>query len=158
MSPAPNDLVRHLSRENAAWAALVGALADEERALIDGDADRLAVLGATKLERLHTASDLTRARLALLREAGFSSDAAGMDAWLATRDGTTARADWQSLRSLENEARASNLRVGKLIDLRLTATRQTINALMHASPGRNGLYDPSGQAVAARPGNPLTAA
>lgn len=158
MSPNPSELTRHLAAENAAWADLLGVLADEERALIDGDADRLSALTATKLERLHAASELARARLAALRGNGYAPDADGMRAWLAQHGNAESRADWQSLCVLENEARESNLRVGKLIDLRLAATRQSINVLMHAATGKGGLYDPSGQAVAARPSTPLTAA
>ena len=147
-----------LTAENAAWIALLGTLADEERALVEGDADRLASLNIVKLERLHATSDLTRTRLDTLRAAGFAADAAGMEAWL-TRHGTPAtRTDWQSLRALEDEARACNQRVGKLIEMRLAATRQSLNVLMHAATGRNGLYDQAGQAVAARASKPLTAA
>lgn len=158
MSPNPNNLARQLSTENAAWAALVGTLADEERALVDGDADRLADLNPIKLERLHAASELARARLGALSAAGFSPDRAGMDGWLAQHGTPAARADWQSLRALEDEARASNTRVGKLIDMRMAATRQALNVLMHAATGKGGLYDPNGQAVAAHASKPLTAA
>lgn len=158
MSPSQNNLASQLTAENAAWVALLGTLADEERALVDGDADRLATLSATKLERLHTASELARARLAVLRGAGLSPDAGGMEAWLEQHGSPVARADWQSLRVLEDEARACNLRIGKLIEMRLAATRQSLNVLMHAATGKGGLYDPSGQAVAARTSKPLTAA
>lgn len=164
MSPNPgkSDPVLNpagqLTAENAAWMALLGTLADEERALIAGDADQLASLNVTKLERLHATSDLTRNRLDTLRSAGFTADAAGMDAWLARHGSTATRTDWQSLRALEDEARACNQRVGKLIDMRLSATRQSLNVLMHAATGRNGLYDQAGQAVAARSSKPLTAA
>ncbi len=158
MSPNPNKLAAQLTAENAAWMALLGVLGDEERALVDGDADRLPALNAAKLERLHAASELARTRLAALRSAGFPPDAGGMDHWLAQHGTPTARADWQSLRVLENEARASNARVGKLIEMRLTTTRQALNVLMHAATGKGGLYDQAGQAVAARTSKPLTAA
>lgn len=165
MSPSPNNPTSPavapdagLAAENAAWVALLGTLADEERALIDGDADRLATYNVTKLERLHATSDLTRSRLASLRATGFSPDAAGMEAWLSRHGSAAARADWRSLQVLEDEARACNQRVGKLIEMRLAATRQSLNVLMHAATGRNGLYDQAGQAVAARASKPLTAA
>lgn len=158
MSPNPGDLARHLTAENAAWLALLDTLADEERALVNGDADALPTLNATKLERLHAASEHARARLALLRNAGFPPDADGMAAWLAQHGSPVSRGDWQSLRVLENEAQACNQRIGKLIDMRLAVTRQSINVLMHAATGKGGLYDPSGQAVAARASKPLTAA
>jgi len=81
-----------------------------------------------------------------------------MDAWLAAHGNAHARADWNSLRAIETEARACNARVGKLIDMRMTANRQALNVLMHAANGRNNLYDPTGQAVATRGGAPLTSA
>ncbi|MEW6119150.1 MAG: flagellar protein FlgN [Pseudomonadota bacterium] len=158
MLPKPSKLASQLSAENAAWAALLGTLADEERALIDGDADRLAALNATKLERLHAASELARARMAALADAGFPPSHSGMENWLARHGNAAARADWHSLRTLEDQARASNLRIGKLIEMRMSATRQALNVLMHAATGKGGLYDPSGQAVAAHASKPLTAA
>lgn len=158
MSQNPSDPGRHLTAENAAWAALAGTLADEERALVDGDAERLAALAPVKLERLHAASEFARQRLDALRDAGFAPDADGMDAWLAAHGDARARADWNSLRALETEARACNARVGKLIDMRLSANRQALNVLMHAANGKNGLYDPIGQAVATCGGAPLTSA
>lgn len=158
MSPNPNKLASQLTAENAAWLALIGVLGEEERALVDGDADRLPALNATKLDRLHAASELARARLAALREAGFTPDSGGMGNWLAQHGTPTARTDWHSLRVLENEARASNARVGKLIEMRLAANRQALNVLMHAATGKGGLYDQAGQAVAAHASKPLTAA
>lgn len=164
MSPSPADLASRpdpalqLAAENAAWITLLGTLAEEENALVAGDAEQLARLSASKLESLHATSDLTRSRLDRLRAAGFTPDAAGMETWLAQHGSATARTEWQSLRALEEEARACNQRVGKLIEMRLAVTRQTLNVLMHAATGRNGLYDQAGQAVAARSSKPLTAA
>ncbi len=158
MSPNPSNPGSQLTAENAAWMALLGVLGEEERALVDGDADRLPTLNASKLDRLHAASEFARTRLAALRSAGFPPDAGGMETWLAQHGTPTTRADWTSLRVLENEARASNARVGKLIEMRLAANRQALNVLMHAATGKGGLYDQAGQAVAARASKPLTAA
>lgn len=158
MSPVKNDLAGRLAEENTAWTALIDTLADEERALIRGDAEGLAALNAVKLEHLHAASGFARARAESLRVAGFSLDAAGMEAWLTAHGSAAVRIDWQRLQVLEDEARASNARVGKLIEMRLSVNRQALNVLMHAAAGQNGLYDPSGQTVAVRGGAPLAAA
>jgi flagellar biosynthesis/type III secretory pathway chaperone len=158
MSPVKNELAGRLAEENAAWTALIDTLAEEARALIRGDAEALAALNAVKLERLHAAGGFARERAESLRAAGFSPDAAGMAAWLAAHGSAAARTDWSRLQALEDEARASNARVGKLIEMRLSANRQALNVLMHAAAGQNGLYDPSGQAIAARGGAPLAAA
>jgi flagellar biosynthesis protein FlgN len=51
-----------------------------------------------------------------------------------------------------------NQRIGALIDLRLSSTRQALNVLIHAATSQGGLYDESGFSVASRKGKPLTAA
>jgi flagella synthesis protein FlgN len=158
MSQNELPLLRGLTEECAAWEALLQVLNDEERALVDGEADRLMQLNAAKLQRMHAASDLARARLDTLRAAGHTPDAAGMAAWLAQQGIAESHAGWQTLRSLEEQAQATNQRIGKLIDMRLGATRQALNVLLQAAAGQAGLYDQAGQSVAARPGKPLTAA
>lgn len=158
MSPNPNNLASQLTAEQTAWAELIAALANEEQALIEGDADRLHPLEVIKLDCLRAVSDLAQARSALLQAAGYEPHATGMDAWLSQSGNTRLRTDWLGLQQLEREARACNQRIGLLIDMRLTATRQSLNVLMHAAGGKAGLYDPSGQAVAARSTKPLAAA
>ncbi len=56
-SPA---LIARLTVENAAWQALLNVLQEEEQALIEGEADRLALLNTAKLAQLQTVSDLAR--------------------------------------------------------------------------------------------------
>lgn len=155
---SPNDLspIRQLVAEGAAWDALLKVLNEEERALIDGEPDRLAKLNVIKLDRLHAANDLTRARLDALRAAGLDPNPAGMEAWLAQHGMPASHPDWRKLRTMEEQAQAINQRIGKLIDMRLGATRQALNVLLQAAAGQAGLYDQAGQSVAARPGKPLT--
>jgi len=157
MSPNESFPIRQLAAESAAWDALLKVLNEEERALIDGEADRLPKLNAAKLERLHVTGDLARARLNTLRDLVLSPDSTGMEAWLAQHGMPAAQADWQKLRAMEKLAQAINQRIGKLIDMRLGATRQALNVLLQAAAGQAGLYDPAGLSVAARPSKPLTA-
>jgi len=158
MSPNHADPAAGLAAELAAWQALLDTLAEEERILVEGDAERLAALGVGKLERLQSVSGFTRARLDALRAAGYAADAVGMEGWMAQRAAPAQRALWQNLAALENEARSSNQRIGKLIDMRLAATRQSLNVLVRAASGHNGLYDQAGQTVASLGGKTLTAA
>jgi len=158
MSPNESPLIRQLAAESAAWDALLKVLNEEERALIDGEADRLPKLNASKLECLHATGDLARARLNTLRDLVLSPDSTGMEAWLAQHGMPAVQADWQKLRAMEEQAQAINQRIGKLIDMRLGATRQALNVLLQAAAGQAGLYDQAGQSVAARPSKPLTAA
>lgn len=158
MSPNHANPATGLAAELAAWQALLDTLGEEERILVEGDAERLAALGVVKLERLQTASEFARARLDALRAAGYAADAVGMEGWMAQHAAPPQRALWQNLAALENEARNCNQRIGKLIDMRLAATRQSLNVLVRAASGRNGLYDQAGQTVASLGGKTLTAA
>lgn len=153
-----SPLLDGLKLENAAWQALLQVMQEEEAALIDGDADRLASLNTAKLTRLQSVSEHAQGRHAELRAAGHTPDHAGMDAWLMQHGEAEHRARWQQLCEVEQQAQALNQRIGVLIDMRLSATRQALNVLIHAATNQGGLYDQAGQAVAAHTGKPLTAA
>jgi flagella synthesis protein FlgN len=158
---ASNDtsaLLARLKGEGAAWQALLQTLQDEEQALIAGDADRLTLLNPVKLTQLQNVSDHAQNRHADLRAAGHTPDPAGMGAWLAQHKHPELLACWQQLNTMEREAQALNQRIGALIDMRLTATRQALNVLIHSATSQGGLYDQEGLAVAAHKGKPLTAA
>ncbi|KVW96111.1 flagella synthesis protein FlgN [Thiobacillus denitrificans] len=152
------SLLARLKVENTAWQALLQVLQEEEQALIEGAADRLAGLNTTKLTQLQTVSEHARNRLADLQAAGHTPDHAGMDSWLAQLGQPEARTHWQQLRDMEQAAQAMNQRIGALIELRLASTRQALNVLVHSATSQGGLYDQAGLAVAARKGKPLTAA
>mgnify|MGYP002712041032 CR=1 FL=1 len=154
-SPA---LIAKLAVESAAWQTLLHVMGEEEHALVEGEADRLAPLNAAKLAQLQTLSNLSRARYVELQAAGYSPDLAGMDAWLARHGQPGHLARWRQLCDMEQQARALNQRVGTLIDMRLASTRQALNVLVHAATNQNGLYDQAGQSVAASRGKPLAAA
>lgn len=160
MSPnkPSQSLIDRLTAENAAWQTLLQLLQDEEQALIEGAADRLAGLNTAKLNQLQTVSDHARSRLADLQAAGHTPDHAGMDAWLTQLGQPEARAYWQQLRDREQDAQAMNQRIGALIELRLASTRQALNVLVQSATSQGGLYDQAGQSVAAHKGKPLTAA
>lgn len=158
MPPSEPSLSTGLKAEIAAWQALLNVLAEEERALVDGEADRLAQLNASKLSQLQNLGKRVSARQADLLAAGCTADHAGMDGWLAQHGDPESRTRWQQLCDMERQAQAVNQRIGALIDLRLASTRQALNVLVHAATHRNGLYDEAGLAVAARSGKPLTAA
>lgn len=157
MSPA--EVQDRLNAEGRAWQALLDTLAQEEQALVAGEADRLAQLNTAKLQQLQAVSDHTRNRLSDLQLAGFSPDRAGMEAWLAKLGQPHLKARWTQLGELEAQTQALNQRIGALIDMRLGATRQALNVLIHAAAGAGGgLYDNDGLAVGAPTGKPLTAA
>ncbi|MFN3752100.1 MAG: flagella synthesis protein FlgN [Thiobacillus sp.] len=156
--PAAEVLAR-LNAEIAAWQSLHDILTEEERALVDGDAERLAPLHTAMLQQLQAVSDHARNRVSDLQLAGYRPDRAGMAAWLAKLGQPELGACWQRLGDLEQQTQAINQRIGVLVDMRLGATRQALNVLMHAAAGAaGGLYDTDGLAVGASTGKPLTAA
>jgi flagella synthesis protein FlgN len=151
-------LLARLKQETTAWQALLQVMQEEEQALVDGDADRLALLNTAKLTQLQAVSDQAQNRLADLRAAGHTPDAAGMNAWLSQHKHADLLVRWQQLNEMERAAGALNQRIGALIDMRLTSTRQALNVLIHSATSQGGLYDHDGLAVAAHKGKPLTAA
>lgn len=163
MSPSESShgspaLLARLTAESAAWQVLLQVLQEEEQALIEGDADRLALLSTAKLTQLQSVSSHAQSRHADLLAAGHTPDHAGMDAWLAQHGQPGHRAPWLQLCEIEQQAQAINQRIGSLIELRLTSTRQALNVLIHSATRQGGLYDHAGLAVAAHKGKPLTAA
>lgn len=153
------ELLAQLNAELSAWRALSDTLTQEEAALVAGDADALAALGDAKLKQLEAVSEQARSRLAALQRAGYAPDRAGMESWLGAVGAPELRSRWQALVGLEHETQALNQRIGALIEMRLGATRQALNVLMHAAAGAGaGLYDNDGLAVSGLGGKPLTAA
>lgn len=151
-------LSTNLAIESAAWRVLLTLLEDEERALVDGEADRLALLNASKLTQLNTLGELARARQTALVVAGKTPDHAGMADWLVQYGQQEQRLCWQQLCEMEQQSQAMNARIGILIDLRLASTRQALNVLIHSATRQGGLYDQAGQAVCAANGKPIVAA
>ena len=156
---APDStLLTRLATECAAWQAMLNVMGEEEQALVNGEADHLTRLTASKLAQLQTLNNLANTRNNALLEAGLSADHAGMNAWLSQHGQPEHRTQWQQLCQMEQHAQDTNLRIGKLIEMRLAATRKALNVLIHATTNKGGLYDQAGQSVAAHTGKPLTAA
>jgi flagella synthesis protein FlgN len=152
------DSSRHnaLDAEIDAWQALLDLLGDEEQALVSGNADRIAQITPIKLAQVDAVNTHVHARQTALSAAGHPATAAGLAAWIG--EDPAQRARLRRLDELEAAARAANQRVGVLLEMRLGATRQALNVLVHAAAPGSGLYDESGQAVATRPGKSLSAA
>src|SRR3569833_2633942 len=99
-------------------------MGEEDRALVDGEADRLAPLNASKLSQLQTLCNSARTRHDDLLAAGHTPDHAGMDAWLTRHGQPEHLARWRQLCDMEQRARALNQRIGTLIDMRLASARR----------------------------------
>ena len=153
----PAEPGAHLAEESAAWQTLLNLLEEETRALINGEADRLAPLNASKLSQLEALGELARVRHAGLRAAGYSTDHAGMADWLAKQRQPEYLTFWQRLCEMEQQAQVMNQRIGILIDLRLSSTRQALNVLVQTATRQDGLYDQAGQSVGAGKGKRIIA-
>ena len=141
------EWVASLDVESAAWQALLNTLGDEERALIDGEAELLAQLNVSKLAQLQALGNLSRTRHAQLLAVGYTPDHTGMTAWLTQQGQTEYLIRWRQLCDMEQQAQSMNQRIGTLIDLRLSSTRQALKVLIQAATSQGGLYDQAGQSV-----------
>jgi len=151
MSPSESssspDLMTNLQVESTAWQALLKVLAEEEQALVAGEADHLTHLNASKLAQLQTLGNLAQARHAGLVAAGHTPDHPGMALWLAKHGRSEHHTRWRQLCEMEQQAQAMNQSIGTLIDLRLASTRQALNVLVQSASRQGNLYDQAGQAV-----------
>ena len=152
------SLLSRLPAERSAWQALLKVLEQEEQALVEGEADLLPKLSAAKMSQLETLNTMVRARHHALTGAGLEADHAGMAAWLAAHGTPEHSAAWETLQAMEQQAQAMNQRIGVLIEMRLSSTRQALNVLVQAAKGHGGLYDQGGCSVRTHNGKPLTAA
>lgn len=150
--------VSQLALEHKSWLALLDLLAEEENALVRGDGDRLATLKEPKLLRVEEITRFVQARNAFLSASQFEPDHAGMAAWLARNPGIDAGRLWDELRECEVRARRLHERIGILLNMRMSATRQALNVLLAAANGQGGGYNQDGMAVSPSGGRPLTSA
>lgn len=159
MTTAANTagFIADLLAERDAAAGFAQLLAAEQEALQDGAAERLEALARDKLDMASRLEELAQRRARSLTTAGFSPDAPGMDAWLASHaQHTLAAAAWHGLQQLAALTRALNQANGVLIDLQLRHHQQRLAALEHAR-GVPGLYGAGGQPLPAVGARPLTA-
>jgi flagella synthesis protein FlgN len=119
-------------------------LLDEERqALVDNDPERVAAIAQHKLAHVRALELFTARRAALLGEAGYSADDAGMGQ-LVLDEGQGAGEVWLRLARTAAEARAANAINGNLIQLHLDDLQARL-ALFAVATGGVDLYDAAGR-------------
>jgi flagellar biosynthesis protein FlgN len=136
-----------LAAELTAYIELCELLRAEQGSLERGDVDTLQQVTELKARQVERLATLGATRVALLRAAQVSTDATGMEAWLASRAGAQ-RQDltriWQKLLEAAREARALNELNGGLVSARLSHGQAALAALQGA--GRPQLvYGPDGR-------------
>lgn len=145
-----------LAHEHAAWQALIDVLEREEAALIEGDTDTLSSLSESKLAQVQNLSRHGQARNDYVASQGFEAAAPGIRRWLDQQGTPALAAQWTALEDCERRAHALNERIGKLVELRLAATRQALNVLLACAHDQAGLYDPAGKPHGLAGGRPIS--
>jgi len=135
-----------LSEEAALLRDFLVLLEGEQKALAEGDVDRLLPLAEDKNRCFARLAALGEARVKALAAAGLPASREGMDSWLERQpDAARLRREWQSFLGLADRARALNQTNGQLITTRLAHNQQALAALM-AAANQAALYGPDGQA------------
>ena len=161
------DIAACLQLELGAARTFLEILQQEERALVEGEIERLETLSADKLQMAERLAELAARRNQCLATLSLDPDSKGMEAWLADcrrRDtlaerpvaGTAAKAAaaWRYLLQVAQTARQLNQTNGKMIAARLQHHQQAFAALQSAA-GVVSLYGPRGQTLGYSGGRPL---
>ena len=128
-------------------SAFVLLLQEEQDALKSGNADVLPDLIERKADVTRQLAPLSDTRNSFLVRAGFNTDRAGIESWLAKQPNDNAvRHSWEKLQRLAAEARELNRLNGELIRLHLQNNAHALEALFSSS-NRQDLYSADGQAT-----------
>lgn len=142
------DLAELLSRETKLVEEFIACLSAEQEALKQGDIEPLAAINDHKSELVAALNAAEVGRNAALAENGYTGDRKGMlDCLAASRQDPTARRAWERLLELATEARELHGINGRLIDMRLQATHQALDALLLHPPRHSALYGRDGQST-----------
>ena len=135
-----------LQAEYDALAGFIDLLRTEQEILIQGDAERLALLAPDKTAKIDLLTVLGEQRSGHLAAEGLSDGARGMQTWLSRNGGfaATVGKTWRELLARAETARQMNLINGLLIESGLRQNRLKLTALQNAAAS-DGVYRPDGQ-------------
>lgn len=137
------DIIKTEADEVSAFVLLLG---EEQDALKSGNPEALPDIVARKSAVAGRISALTGRRNIALARDGLPADRPGVTGWLERNPGDNAvRKSWERLQQLAEEARELNRVNGELIQIRLQANSQALEALLSAA-NRQDLYGADGQA------------
>jgi flagella synthesis protein FlgN len=132
-----------LEQEQATLDRFIELLQQEQAALVSADVDKLQLLSEPKQKLSEKLNVLVQQRIALLDRDGFSTDAAGVQAWLSKQPATVAEA-WNKLLVGAQKAQRLNQTNGKLIQTHLQHNQQALATLMSAA-NKADVYGADGQ-------------
>lgn len=137
-------LLAAITAETAALQHFIAVLEEEQKLLINGDADSVLPLLEKKTQLIAELGGAGQKREAALRELGIEIRKDAMEAWFAKAP-PALQQRWQQLLELAQSANQINTTNGQLINTRLQHNQQALSILMNAtgSVGDN-TYGPDG--------------
>ena len=132
-----------LQQEQAALDQFIELLQQEQAALVAADVDKLQSLSELKQQLSDHLNILAQQRVAQQERAGYSNDAAGTRAWLATQGSSVVEA-WNKLLAAAQTARDLNQTNGQLIQTHMQHNQQALAVLLGAA-NRLDVYGADGQ-------------
>jgi len=138
--------VAGMKDEQAALTAFTALLQHEQDALVEGDAERLALLAADKATQIELLTHLGALRSRHLAAQNLSGSAEGMLAWLNRNPGFAAAVKkiWRDLLARAETALQINESNGLLIQNRLQQNRLKL-AVLQTAAASDGVYRRDGQ-------------
>ena len=131
-----HELSSVIKAELEAAKAFFSLLNDENSALLAGDTERISQIVLAKSEQLKKIADTAQKRNQLL-------PLAEIPAWISTHP--ECAQPWQDLKHLAEKIKELNELNGKMIDVRLRSTQQSLAMLQSLSRTATHLYGPDGQ-------------
>lgn len=143
--PAPT-IIDAMGEERQAMEELCLILSQEQNYLIEGAIDQISTVVEEKSRNVMRISELSQRRYAMLQNAGYTPDEAGMKKWLAEDESPEASQMWKALFSVTARTNEVNRVNGMLIGKYLSRNQLALQALN--SHHRNaGVYGPDGQTM-----------
>ena len=138
----------------------LAVIAAERRTLVNGDIEQLPEIADKKSALAARLASLEKQRDAALGTAGFGTGREGIEAWLASKDATSAlspRNAWKLYMELAAAARSENEINGKLIGARLQQNQEAL-AILQGEATDATTYGADGQRKTASGRRPLGSA
>lgn len=151
-------LLATIAAETAALQRFIAVLEQEQKLLINGDADAVLPLLEKKTALVAELGSAGQQREAALQALGVEARKDAMEAWFASAPGELQK-HWQQLLELAQTANRINSTNGQLINTRLQHNQQALSILMNAA-GNLGddTYGPDGHKTTGTGSRPLGSA
>lgn len=152
------DIANIISQEVDLMTALVQILRNEEQVLIDNAAEKLETIVVEKNSLLTQIIALEKNRNQQLSQAGFGTDAEGMNLLLQSfPNESSVKINWMTLLELSTAAKEKNRTNGILINRQMTRNQAALNVLqqndqtaaVYGADGQSRVNSSSGRGIVA---------